>query len=108
MAHEIAHVAARHATHNMSRRELFNLCSLPAVFVAGPVGMALREASEVALPMSFLKFSRDAEREADLLGMEYMYSTGYDPAAMVSLFEKMAAMEKHKKGVIARAFIRIR
>ena len=104
MAHEIAHVAARHATHNMSRRELFNLCSLPAVFVAGPVGMALREASEVALPMSFLKFSRDAEREADLLGMEYMYATGYDPAAMVSFFEKMAAMEKHKKGVIARAF----
>ncbi len=104
MAHEIAHVAARHATHNMSRRDLFNLCSIPAVFVAGPVGMALREAEGVALPMSFMKFSRDAEREADLLGMEYAYSTGYDPAAMVSFFERMQALEKAKKGFLARAF----
>lgn len=104
MAHEIAHVAARHATHNMSRRDLFNLCSLPAVFVAGPIGMAVREASEVALPMSFMKFSRDAEREADLLGMQYAYATGYDPAAMVNFFERMEAKEKRSKGFIARAF----
>ncbi len=104
MAHEIAHVAARHATHNMSRRDLFNLCTLPAVFVAGPVGLAVREATEVALPMEFMKFSRDAEREADLLGMQYAYATGYDPAAMVSFFERMEALEKKKKGFVARAF----
>src|SRR5206468_2218198 len=104
MAHEIAHVAARHATHNMSRRDLFNLCTIPAVFVAGPAGMAIREVTELALPMEFMKFSRDAEREADLLGMEYAYAAGYDPAEMVNFFEKVQAEEKHKKGFLARAF----
>ena len=104
LAHEIAHVAARHATHNMSRRDLFNLCSIPAVFVAGPAGMAIREVTEIALPVEFMKFSRDAEREADLLGMEYAYAAGYDPAEMVNFFEKVQAEEKHKKGFLARAF----
>lgn len=104
MAHEIAHVAARHATHNLSKRNLIALCSLPTVFVAGPVGMAMTEASDMARPLTFLKFSRDAEREADLLGMEYAYATGYDPAAMVSFFERMQAQEKKKKGYLARAF----
>jgi predicted Zn-dependent protease len=104
MSHEIAHVAARHATHNQSKRDLVNLCTIPALFVAGPVGMALREATEAALPMEFLKFSRDAEREADLLGMQYAYAAGYDPAAMVSFFEKVEAKEKQKKGFLARAF----
>ena len=104
MAHEIAHVAARHATHNMSKRDLLNLCSIPVIFVAGPAGIVVREATEMALPLEFMKFSRDAEREADLLGMEYAYATGYDPAAMVSFFEKIQAQEKRKKGYLARAF----
>lgn len=104
MAHEIAHVAARHATHNMTRRDLFNMLSVPMVFVGGPIGVAVREATEMAMPLSYMKFSRDAEREADLLGMEYSYATGYDPAAVVSLFEKLAAQEKKKKGFLARAF----
>lgn len=104
MSHEIAHVAARHATHNMSKRDLVNLCTIPALFVAGPVGMVVREATEAALPMQFLKFSRDAEREADLLGMQYAYAAGYDPAAMVSFFEKVEAKEKKKRGFLARAF----
>ena len=104
MAHEIAHVAARHATHNLTKRNLIALCTLPTVFVAGPVGMAMTEASDMARPLTFLKFSRDAEREADLLGMEYAYATGYDPAAMVSFFERMQAQEKRKKGYLARAF----
>jgi beta-barrel assembly-enhancing protease len=88
----------------MSRRDLFNLCSIPAVFVAGPAGMAIREVTELALPMEFMKFSRDAEREADLLGMEYAYAAGYDPAEMVNFFEKVQAEEKHRKGFLARAF----
>jgi predicted Zn-dependent protease len=66
--------------------------------------MAVTEASDMARPLTFLKFSRDAEREADLLGMEYAYATGYDPAAMVSFFERMQAQEKKKKGYLARAF----
>jgi predicted Zn-dependent protease len=103
MSHEIAHVAARHATHNLSRRNLFNMLTVPAVVMGGPIGVAVREAAEFAMPLSYLKFSRDAEREADLLGMEYAYATGYDPAAVVSFFEKIAAQDK-KKGLLARAF----
>jgi predicted Zn-dependent protease len=104
MAHEIAHVAARHATHNMTRRNLFALCTLPALFVGGPVGMAVGQASDMVQPLTFMKFSRDAEREADLLGMEYAYATGYDPAALVTFFERAQAQEKKKKGYLSRAF----
>lgn len=104
MAHEIAHVAARHTTHNLSRGNLISLCTLPTLFVMGPVGLALREATEIAMPMQTMKFSRDAEREADLLGMQYAYATGYDPAAIVAFFEKVEAQEKKKKGFLSRAF----
>ena len=73
MAHEIAHVAARHATKNATREQLLNLATIPMIFVGGPLGYAVRQIAGLALPMSFLKFSRDAEREADLLGLEYEY-----------------------------------
>ncbi|HEU5402525.1 MAG TPA: M48 family metallopeptidase [Terriglobales bacterium] len=104
MAHEIAHVAARHATRNMTKGEIWNFASIPLIFVGGPVGFAVQEAAGLALPMSFLKFSRDAEREADLLGIEYEYKAGYDPTSFVSFFEKLKAQEKHKQNFIAKAF----
>lgn len=108
MGHEIAHVAARHATRTASKSQLWNIASFSLVFVGGPTGMVLREAANFALPMTFLKFSRDAEREADLLGMQYEYASGYDPAAFVSFFEKLAALDKKpgdkKQHLIARAF----
>lgn len=78
MSHEIAHVAARHGTRSLTRRNFLNLCTLPAIFVAGPVGIAIQEAGGATLPLEFMKFSRDAEREADLLGMQYAYAKGYD------------------------------
>jgi len=104
MAHEIAHVAARHATHNATRQEIWNLASLPLIFVGGPVGAAIRQFSGVVVPMSFLKFSRDDEREADFLGLEYQYASGYDPTAFVDFFEKLEAQEKGHSGFMARAF----
>jgi beta-barrel assembly-enhancing protease len=104
MAHEIAHVAARHATHNATKQEIWNLASLPLIFVGGPVGAAIREISGIAVPMSFLKFGRDAEREADLLGLEYQYAAGYDPTAFVDFFEKLESQEKTKQSFISRAF----
>jgi len=104
MAHEIAHVAARHATRNETRSDILNLASIPLIFFGGPATMLLRQALEVAVPMSYLKFSRDAEREADLLGMEYDYASGYDPEEFVKLFEKLEVTEKKKKGLIAKAF----
>jgi predicted Zn-dependent protease len=104
MAHEIAHVAARHATRNATKQDIWNLASLPLIFVGGPVGAAIRELSGIAVPMSFLKFSRDAEREADFLGLEYQYAAGYDPTAFVDFFEKLEAREKQHSGFMARAF----
>src|SRR5581483_9495474 len=96
MAHEIAHVAARHATKNMTKSEIWNLASIPLMFVGGPAGYAIAEIASIAVPMTFLKFSRDAEREADLLGLEYDYAAGYDPQAFVQFFEKLNADERQK------------
>jgi beta-barrel assembly-enhancing protease len=106
MAHEIAHVAARHATKNATRSQLFNLLSIPLIFVGGPAGYAVRQVVGLAVPMSFLKFSRDAEREADMLGLEYQYASGYDPEEFVRFFEKLHLQGKQKKqGFLARAFL---
>ncbi len=105
MAHEIAHVAARHATKNATRQQIFNLASIPLIFVGGPAGYAVRQFMGLAVPMSFLKFSRDAEREADLLGLEYQYASGYDPQEFVKFFEKLKKQEKQKKrNFLAKAF----
>ena len=104
MAHEIAHVAARHATRNATKQEIWNLASLPLIFVGGPITAAIRQAAGLLVPMSFLKFSRDAEREADFLGLEYEYAAGYDPTAFVDFFERLEARERQKSGIIARAF----
>ena len=104
MAHEIAHVAARHATKNATRAQIWNMASIPLIFLGGPAGYAIREIAGLAIPMSFLKFSRDAEREADLLGVEYEYASGYDPAAFVQFFEKLHVKEKEKHSFIAKAF----
>lgn len=104
MAHEIAHVAARHATKNATRSQIFNIASIPLVFVGGPAGYAVRQAASVAVPMSFLKFSRNAEREADLLGLEYAYAAGYDPGEFVHFFETLKARERQKASFLARAF----
>jgi predicted Zn-dependent protease len=104
MAHEIAHVAARHATKNQTRSDLLNIASVPLMFFGGPAAMLLRSAMNIAVPMGFLKFGRDAEREADLLGIEYEYAAGYDPEEFVKFFEKIHSREKEKKSFVAKAF----
>jgi predicted Zn-dependent protease len=106
MAHEIAHVAACHVAREQTRSNIVNLASIPLVFVPG--GWAVYEATQVAMgigvPLTFMKFSRNFESEADFLGMEYMYKTGYDPQSFISFFEKIEAQEKKKPGAIAKAF----
>ena len=104
MAHEIAHVAARHATKNMTKSQIWNMASIPLIFIGGPAGYAIAEVASIAVPMSFLKFSRDAEREADVLGLEYDYATGYDPQAFVQFFEKLKMDEKTKHRKLANLF----
>lgn len=104
MAHEIAHVAARHATKNATRAEIFNLASIGLIFLGGPVGYAVQSAVQVAVPLTFLKFSRNMEREADLLGIQYGYASGYDPSALVDFFERLEAKKHEKHSALAKAF----
>ena len=104
MAHEIAHVAARHGTRNASKADLANWMSLPLIFLGGPIGMGVRSAAGLLIPMQFLQFSRGAEREADFLGLQYLYKTGYDPQSFVDFFEKLEAKEKTRPGTMAKAF----
>lgn len=104
MAHEIAHVAARHATRQMTRSQWANIGTIPLIFVGGGIGYAARAAAGLGLPLTFLQFSRGFEAEADYLGVEYMYKSGYDPQAYVSFFEKVQAKEKKKPGSLAKAF----
>ncbi len=104
MAHEIAHVAARHGTRQATRAELANLLTIPLIFVGGGIGYGARQAAGLLVPLSFMKFSRSFEREADYLGLQYMFKTGYDPQAFVTFFEKIQAKEKKRPGTLAKAF----
>ncbi len=104
MAHEIAHVAARHGTRNASKAELANWLSLPLIFLGGPAGFGARSIAGLLIPMKFLQFSRGAEREADYLGLQYLYKSGYDPQAFTDFFEKIQAKEKSRPGTLAKAF----
>jgi len=104
MAHEIAHVAARHFARADSRGRLWNPLSGTLVYVGGPAGAAIRGVVAVAAAASLMKVSRDTEREADLLGLEYEYAAGYDPQEFVQFFEKLHKKEKRTRNFIARAF----
>jgi predicted Zn-dependent protease len=104
MAHEIAHVAARHGTRQATRGEIAQLATIPLIFMGGWTGYGVRQAASLVLPMSYLTFSREFESEADMLGLQYMYKTGYDPGAFVDFFEKIESLEKKKPGTMAKVF----
>ncbi len=104
MAHEIAHVAARHGTEQASKGEMINFASIPLIFLGGVGGYALRQAAGFLIPIGFLQFSKSAEAEADYLGLQYLYKTGYDPGASVSFFEKLQAKESAKPGAVSKLF----
>jgi hypothetical protein len=104
MAHEIAHVTARHGAEQNSKGQLINIATIPLIFLGGPAGYGLRQASSFMIPVTFLSFSRGAEAEADYLGLQYLYKTGYDPTAAVSFFEKLQAKETAKPGTMNKLF----
>jgi hypothetical protein len=99
MAHEIAHVTARHAAEQQQKASLINMAAIPLMIFGGGIpGMIIQQAAQIGVPITFLAFNRKAEGEADRLGLQYMYKAGYDPGASVSFFEKLQAREnaKHK------------
>jgi predicted Zn-dependent protease len=106
MAHEIAHVAARHLTRQATKGQIANMASVPlAVLLGGGwAGYGARQAMGVGFPAMFMKFSREDESEADYLGVQYMYATGYDPNGAISIFEKMEALRRSRPGVFERVF----
>jgi len=104
MAHETAHVCAHHAVREQTRMNYAQLSTIPLIFIGGWTGYGIYEAAGLAVPMTFLKFSRDFEAQADYLGVQYMYRAGYDPQAFISFFEKIQALEKRKPGLVAKAF----
>jgi len=105
MAHEIAHVAARHGTRNATRGQLIQFAMIPVMIMSGGwTGYAIYQGASLAIPMGFLAFTRSMEREADFLGLQYMYKAGYDPTSFVDFFEKIQTMEKRKPGTVAKVF----
>src|SRR5438552_13208929 len=104
MAHEIAHVAARHGTRQATRGEIANLATIPLIFMGGWTGYAIRQGASLAIPLGFLSFSRGFEAEADMFGLQYMYKAGYDPGAFVDFFEKIQSLEKKKPGTMSKIF----
>ena len=104
LAHELAHVAARHATRQATQGTIANIATIPLSLLGGPAGILARNAATLAMPMSFLKFSRVFETEADQLGLQYMYETGYDPSGSVDIFERLESLERRKPGTVAQLF----
>jgi len=100
MAHEIAHVAARHATRFTTRKRAWSMLSIPIMWASGPAALGTQQIG----PLSLHKFVRDAELEADLLGIQYQYAAGYDPQAFVEVLEKLSGLEnqRHAKAPSAK------
>jgi predicted Zn-dependent protease len=106
LAHEIAHVAARHMTKQATKSEIVNLASIPAsILLGGGIGaIAARQGANLGIPAVFLHFTRRDEAEADYLGLQYMYAAGYDPNGAISIFEKIQSLQKRQPGTLARVF----
>jgi predicted Zn-dependent protease len=104
LAHEIAHVAARHGTEQQAKATIADFARIPLVIFSGGLAQLVYNVYGLVVPLQFLQFSRGAEAEADYLGVQYMYKTGYDPAAFISYFEKVQAQEKKKPGKLSKIF----
>jgi hypothetical protein len=104
MAHETAHVCAHHAVRQMTRMNYAQLGTIPLIFIGGWTGYGIYEAASIGIPITFMRFSREFEAQADYLGVEYMYRAGYDPQAFITFFEKIQALEKRKPGAVAKVF----
>jgi predicted Zn-dependent protease len=106
LAHEIGHAAARHLTRQKSGGQLAKIIGTPlGTLIPGLGGVAARQAARVAAPVTSLHFSREFETEADRLGVHYLYDAGYDPAASIDMFEKIASTERATPGRVAKLFL---
>jgi len=106
MAHEISHVAARHALENFTKSQLLSwAATIPLIFVGGGIGYLGQLGASFGLPIAFFKFSRGAETEADILGVQYAWASGYDPNGLLTMFEKLQAKRKKEPGAFSKLFM---
>jgi predicted Zn-dependent protease len=91
-------------TNQLTKARVFQWVSLPLLFVGGPVAFGIQQAMGLAVPMTFLKFARNDEREADFLGLQYTYQAGYDPAALIDILERLKEREGQKESRLAKVF----
>ena len=105
MAHEIAHVAARHMTRRATKSQMAKMAAAPlGAVVGGWTGYAAGQGANLGIPLTFLSFGRQDEAEADYLGVQYAYAAGYDPAGVISIFEKLESLERKQPGALSKAF----
>jgi predicted Zn-dependent protease len=105
LAHEVAHVACRHATRQATNGDLTRIgATLASIAIGGWPGYAIGQGASVAIPVQYLKFSQRYESDADFYGLQYLYKAGYDPTELVSFFERIESMEKNKPGTLAKFF----
>jgi len=105
MAHEIGHVSACHAAREATRGTLASIAMIPVmVMTGGLAGLGVGEAANLGVPAVFSKFGRNFEAQADYLGIQYAYKTGYDPVGMINFFEKLEALEKKRPGFVRKVY----
>ena len=104
MAHEIAHVAARHGVEQASKAQIANYAMIPLIFMTGGLGAIAYNAAQIGVPLAFLKFGRGAESEADKYGAQYAWASGYDPHSLITFFEKLEKKDKDKPGTLSKLF----
>jgi predicted Zn-dependent protease len=104
LAHELGHAAARHATRQATRSDLIAASTIPLVIFGGWMGLLARPAASIAEPMALFHFSREFETEADMLGVQYLWKSGYDPNASVDMFERVESTERRQPGSVSKLF----
>ncbi len=105
LAHEIAHVTARHATERMTKGQLLQFAAIPALFVGGGLaGVGIQNGLGLGLNLAVLGITRKSEAEADQLGTQYLWNTDYDPHGFITFLEKLEAKQKDKPGKFAGFF----
>lgn len=102
MAHETAHGVARHATEQLTKS--YGLSILAGVVLGQDPAVYERILAQVVGAGTLAKFSRDAEREADSLGVRFMHAAGYDPRGMASMFEELLERRRRRPGSVQRFF----
>jgi predicted Zn-dependent protease len=98
MAHEIAHVLARHSTEQISRQ--YGLSAIAGAVLGQNPGALAQIAAQIAAGGAMARFSREAEREADEIGIQAMAAAGFNPLGMATMFEEL--MEQSKGGTPGR------